>query len=74
MTYPIKRKKSGSSLIASANFKTFDKHYRQKVKVTDPLLLDHVLDLLHGRVVGISGKVEEHTQRSDGSTPASIAV
>lgn len=31
----------------------------------EPLLLDHVLDFLHGRILRISGEVKEDAKRSD---------
>ena len=31
----------------------------------EPWLLDHILDLLHGRVVVVAGEVEENAERGD---------
>ena len=37
---------------------------------TDPMLLDHVLHLLHGGVDVVTGKVEYYTESRDMATPS----
>ena len=67
MTHPARRKKSGSSLIASANC-PYEKRDQRKNRVgqteieTYPVLLDHVFHLLYRGVDVVACEVEEDAQ------------
>ena len=70
-TYPRRRKKSGSSLMASANWQ----HRREPPKsemmdgVSYPSFFDHLLHWLNGSIVIISGKVIQNAKGCDFATP-----
>src|SRR6266404_6784052 len=63
-TYPTRRKKSGSSLIASANW-TDVSVSKNKYGGTHPSFFYHVFYLLHGGIQVVTGKVVQHAERRD---------
>jgi hypothetical protein len=63
--WPTRRKKAGSSLMASANWKRVSSFMESEVEMTCPFFLDHILDLLDDRSFGVVWEVEQNTQGSD---------